>query len=84
MRKSVGIALLSLMISAAGAATVYAAGWQQGAGGWWYEYEDGSYAKSGRSETSSMHLTRTVTCCRAGSTSALNGTISSRRAEPWP
>ena len=47
MRKSVGIALLSLMISAAGAATVYAAGWQQGAGGWWYEYEDGSYAKSG-------------------------------------
>ena len=47
MRKSVGIALLSLMISAEGAATVYAAGWQQGAGGWWYEYEDGSYAKSG-------------------------------------
>lgn len=47
MRKSVGIAMLSLMISAAGAGVVYAAGWQQDTTGWWYEYEGGGFAKSG-------------------------------------
>lgn len=47
MRKRLGIAMAALILSAAGAATAYGAGWQQSDNGWWYEYEDGRYAKSG-------------------------------------
>lgn len=46
MRKRIGIIGLSLALSVVGAGTALAS-WNQDERGWWFQYEDGRYAKSG-------------------------------------
>lgn len=49
MRKKTGIALISLALSVACAGTSLAA-WNSDDRGWWYQYDDGRYAKAGMRE----------------------------------
>lgn len=49
MRKAAATAVLAAALSVAAAGTALA-DWNQDGNGWWYEYEDGRYAKSGIKE----------------------------------
>lgn len=46
MRMKLGLVLITLAMSAISATTAMA-DWKQDDKGWWYQYQDGSYAKSG-------------------------------------
>ncbi len=44
MKKKAAVIMLAMALSAATAGTALAAGWQQDEKGYWYQYDDGSYA----------------------------------------